>query len=128
MKRRHWLGLVALGGTGLAVGWAWVPARQRLRTTSPLPERPGQPALNGWVRIGEDDTVTVVMTRSEMGQGAQTGLAMLLAEELDARWDQVRLEQAPMDAIYNNQVVAADGLPFHPDDQGPLKQIGRAHV
>ena len=125
MKRRHWLGLVALGGTGLAVGWAWVPARQRLRTTSPLPERPGQPALNGWVRIGEDDTVTVVMTRSEMGQGAQTGLAMLLAEELDARWDQVRLEQAPMDAIYNNQVVAADGLPFHPDDQGPLKRVAQ---
>ena len=107
------------------MGWAWTPARQRLRPATPLPDRPQQPAFNGWVRIGEDDSITVVMARSEMGQGAQTGLAMLLAEELDARWDQVRIEQAPMDAIYNNQVVAADGLPFHPDDQGNLKRLAQ---
>ncbi|NBW55995.1 MAG: xanthine dehydrogenase family protein molybdopterin-binding subunit, partial [Betaproteobacteria bacterium] len=78
-------------------------------------------ALNGWVRIGEDDSVTVVMGKSEMGQGVFTGLGVLLAEELDARWDQVRFEQSPNDNIYNNLAGVADGLPFHPDNQGMVK-------
>ena len=122
MKRRHVLGALALGTGALVVGWGVLPSRQRLLTAQPLADIKTQPAFNGWVRLGEDDSVTVVMSRSEMGQGAYTGLAMLLADELDARWDQVRTEQAPIDNIYNNQSVAADGLPFHPDNQGKLKQ------
>jgi len=115
-----------LAATGaLVVGWGVLPARQRLMTSSPLPDIKDQPAFNGWVRIGADDSVTVVMARSEMGQGVYTGLAMLLADELDARWDQVRIEQAPIDNIYNNQAVAADGLPFHPDNQGSLKKVAQ---
>ncbi len=125
MKRRHLIGALALGTGGLAIGWSVWPARQRLVTTSPLPDIATQPAFNGWVRIGEDDRVTVVMARSEMGQGSQTGLAMLLADELGARWDQVQIEQAPFDNIYNNQTVAVDGLPFHPDNQGQLKRVAQ---
>ncbi len=125
MKRRHLIGALALGTGGLAIGWSVWPARQRLVTSSPLPDIATQPAFNGWVRIGEDDRVTVVMARSEMGQGSQTGLAMLLADELGARWDQVQIEQAPFDNIYNNQAVAADGLPFHPDNQGQLKRVAQ---
>jgi len=125
VKRRHLIGALALGTGGLAIGWSVWPARQRLVTTSPLPDIATQPAFNGWVRIGEDDRVTVVMARSEMGQGSQTGLAMLLADELGARWDQVQIEQAPFDNIYNNQTVAVDGLPFHPDNQGQLKRVAQ---
>ena len=50
---------------------------------------------------------------------------MLLADELGARWDQVQIEQAPFDNIYNNQTVAVDGLPFHPDNQGQLKRVAQ---
>ena len=125
MKRRHVLGALALGTGALVVGWGVLPSRQRLLTAQPLADINSQPAFNGWVRIGEDDGVTVVMSRSEMGQGVYTGLALLLADELDARWDQVRIEQAPIDNIYNNQAVAADGLPFHPDNQGKLKQTAQ---
>ena len=125
MKRRHVLSALALGGGALTLGWGWLPARQRLLTAEPLSPSTQHPAFNGWVRIGNDDSVTVVMARSEMGQGVYTGLAMLLAEELDARWEQVRIEQAPMDNIYNNQAVAADGLPFHPDNTGPLKRTAQ---
>src|SRR6185503_7160745 len=58
---------------------------------------------NAFVRIGADDTVTVVAKHVEMGQGAHTGLATLVAEELDAAWSQVRVEGAPADAkLYNN--------------------------
>lgn len=62
-----------------------------------------------------------MMAKSEMGQGVHTGLAMLLAEELDADWAQVRVEPSPIDAIYNNLSALVDGLPFHPDDNGVLK-------
>ena len=55
------------------------------------------------MRIGADNTVTVIAKHLEMGQGTYTGLATLVAEELDADWAQVRVEGAPADAKrYNN--------------------------
>ena len=58
---------------------------------------------NAFVRIDADDSVTVYAKHVEMGQGAYTGLATLVAEELDADWGQVRVEGAPADAkLYNN--------------------------
>lgn len=56
-----------------------------------------------WLKIGEDDTVTVVVHRSEMGQGVRTGLAMAIADELEADWSTVRIEQAVGDAKYGDQ-------------------------
>ena len=58
---------------------------------------------NAFVRIGADNTVTVISKHIEMGQGTYTGLATIVAEELDAAWAQVRVEGAPADASrYNN--------------------------
>jgi isoquinoline 1-oxidoreductase beta subunit len=58
---------------------------------------------NAFVRIGADNTVTVISKHLEMGQGTYTGLATIVAEELDAAWPQVRVEGAPADATrYNN--------------------------
>jgi isoquinoline 1-oxidoreductase beta subunit len=70
-----------------------------------LPETAGADPLvpNAFVRIGPDGTVTVVAKHLEMGQGSHTGLATVLAEELDADWAKVRVEAAPADtARYNN--------------------------
>ncbi|MBC7938937.1 MAG: molybdopterin-dependent oxidoreductase, partial [Chitinophagaceae bacterium] len=123
MKRRR-LVLGSLGTvTALTVGWSLLPPRQRLNTAIPLPAGPGQAALNGWVKLGADDRVTVVMSKSEMGQGAHTGLAMLLAEEMDADWSRVAVEHSPIDKIYNNVSTVVDGLPLHPDDDGALRQF-----
>ncbi|MEK6663364.1 MAG: xanthine dehydrogenase family protein molybdopterin-binding subunit [Pseudomonadota bacterium] len=58
---------------------------------------------NAFVRIGEDNTVTIIAKHLEMGQGTYTGLATLVAEELDAAWPQIKVEGAPADARrYNN--------------------------
>ncbi|HEX4885124.1 MAG TPA: molybdopterin cofactor-binding domain-containing protein, partial [Casimicrobiaceae bacterium] len=58
---------------------------------------------NAFVRIASDNTVTVIAKHLEMGQGTYTGLATLVADELDAAWAQVRVEGAPADAArYNN--------------------------
>ena len=102
------------------MGWALTPPRQRLRGTHP-PETPdGAVALNGWVVIGADGVVTIVSPKAEMGQGITTALAMLVAEELDCRWEDVRVAPSPIDRIYGNIAVVVDGLPFHPDADGPL--------
>src|SRR6266481_7854241 len=118
LKRRHFI-LGSVGAAGaLVIGWAAAPERRRLIPSTPLAAAPGQTVLNGWVKVSADNTVTVMMSQAEMGQGAHTGLAMLLADEMDAAWDQVRLEQSTLDGIYNNQAVIVDSLPFRPEDHG----------
>ncbi len=120
-RRGFVLATLAAGGA-LAVGWSVLPPRQRLTTARPLPAAPGEVPLNGWVKIGRDDRVTVMLAKSEMGQGVHTALVMLLADELDADWSRVRSEMSPIDPIYNNIATLVDGLPFHPDDFGPVKR------
>ena len=67
-------------------------------------------APNAFVRVGADDTVTVLIKHLEMGQGANTGLAILAAEEMDADWTQIRAEQAPDDpALYANLAFGVQG-------------------
>src|SRR5208282_6213134 len=123
IKRRYFLS-AGIGTAGaLLIGWSLSPPRQRLLSSKPLSVVPGQVALNGWVKVSADNTVTVVMSQAEMGQGAHTGLAMLLADEMDAAWDQIKLEQSSFDTIYNNQASIVDSLPFQPDDHGVLKWV-----
>ncbi|CAB3661488.1 Isoquinoline 1-oxidoreductase subunit beta [Paraburkholderia sediminicola] len=122
LKRRTFL----LGGAGalgvLLVGWSVLPPGQRLTPSTPLPAEGNQVALNGWVKIAADNTVTIVVCKAEMGQGIHTGLAMLLAEELDADWSQVRVENSPIDKIYNSVQNIVDDLPFRPDDDSIVKR------
>ncbi|MBN3851274.1 xanthine dehydrogenase family protein molybdopterin-binding subunit [Paraburkholderia sp. Ac-20342] len=122
LTRRTFLlgGASALGG--LLLGWGVLPPRQRLTTSAPLPVQGSQVALNGWVKIAADDSVTIMMGKSEMGQGIHTGLAMLLAEELDADWSRVSVEAAPIDRIYNAVQSIVDDLPFRPDDDSLVKR------
>jgi isoquinoline 1-oxidoreductase beta subunit len=120
-RRRFLLAGLAVGGA-LVVGWGLTPPRQRLRTSKPLPLPDGAVALNGWVAILPDGTVAVVVARSEMGQGVQTALPMLVAEELDVPLSQVAIIQPPIDKIYANLAVIGDNLPFHPDDRGTTRQ------
>jgi isoquinoline 1-oxidoreductase subunit beta len=67
------------------------------------PTQPLSFVANAFLRIGLDDTITVISKHLEMGQGSYTGLATIVAEELDANWASVRVEGAPADASrYNN--------------------------
>ena len=121
MKRRTWIfGGLGAGGA-LVVGWALLPPRQRLVMGTPLTAIAGQVALNGFVKIEADSSVVVVMPKSEMGQGIHTSVAMLLAEELEADWQRLRIEAAPVDLIYANVAAAVDGAPFHPDERGLVR-------
>src|ERR1700720_4584530 len=67
-------------------------------------------APNAFIRIGPDDVVTVLIKHIEFGQGPFTGLATLVAEELDADWAQMRAEHAPSNpALYTNFVLGMQG-------------------
>jgi isoquinoline 1-oxidoreductase subunit beta len=97
------------GVGGLALGIYAGAALAEQGRAAPGSARNG-PAVNfepnAFVRISLDSTVTVVSKHLEMGQGTYTGLATLLAEELDADWDQVRVEGAPADvAKYKNSLL-----------------------
>lgn len=116
VSRRTLLIAGALAGGGWLAGCA-SPARQQLRSGR-LPLQAGQLALNGWIKLSVDGTVTAVIARSEMGQGVLTGLMMLVAEELDCGWAAMRFEYAPVDRLYGNIAAVAEGVPFRPDDDG----------
>ncbi len=93
LPRRAFLKTSAATGAALVIEFRFLP---EAAAADPL-------APNAFVRIAPDNTVTVVAKHLEMGQGSHTGLASVLAEELDADWSQVRVEAAPADAArYNN--------------------------
>lgn len=90
---------ITLAGSGLVLALAPLP----LPTNSSSASTAGELAPNPFLIIAPDDTVTVIVKHLDKGQGAATGLATLIAEELDARWEQVRVTFAPADATkYNN--------------------------
>lgn len=96
--------LQGAGSLGLVIGLGWfTPAGARAASPGIDGSAVGPLAPNAFVRIGTDNLVTVVCKHHEMGQGNTTGLASLLADELDADWSLVRTEYAPSDASrYNN--------------------------
>jgi isoquinoline 1-oxidoreductase beta subunit len=101
MQRREFLKAGAALGGGLLIS-LYVPefvpaARAADSAVKPV-------ALNAFVRIGSDESVTVISNHSEMGQGIYTSLPMLLNEELEADWARVRVESSPVDAVYNHTV------------------------
>jgi isoquinoline 1-oxidoreductase beta subunit len=95
LSRRGFLkGAVAVGG-GLVVAFV-IPGAHRFAQGA---ENQGNLfAPNAFLRIGNDNSVTVLLGHSEMGQGIWTGLTMLIAEELDADWSKIRVEHAPASA------------------------------
>ena len=116
MNRRTFLVAASIAGGGFLVGCT-SSSRQQLRSGA-LPLRDGQIALNGWVKVSPDGSVTALIGKSEMGQGVQTALMMLVAEELDCGWPAMRFETSGVDPLYGNVAGLAEGVPFRPDDDG----------
>jgi isoquinoline 1-oxidoreductase beta subunit len=121
LSRRTLLKAGALAGGGLILT-ATMPMVARAAAASGA----GQAAeLNAFVKIAADNTITIVGKNPEIGQGIKTMLPMLIADEMDADWDQVRIEQADSDARkYGFQI--AGGSFATPMNWLPMRQVGAA--
>ena len=102
--RRAFIGAGAAAGGGLVLGVGGILfSPNRLKY---VPEgAAGDGYLTTWIKITPDNRTTVLIPHCEMGQGALTGLGMLLVEELDADWSLCTIEQAPAEDIYANGYV-----------------------
>jgi len=99
LSRRDFLKTGSIIGGGLVLGFS-LPVRQALGQAAG--NKGGAFAMNAFVRISSDGTVTIVANHSEMGQGVYTSLPMLVAEELECDWTKIKVESAPVNPAYNH--------------------------
>ena len=96
LSRREFVAAGVAAGAGLVIGF-YLPHKSGSRAESFSP--------NAYLRITPDNKVTIVVARSEMGQGVRTALPMILAEELEADWKQIEIEQAGASTLYGDQTT-----------------------
>jgi isoquinoline 1-oxidoreductase beta subunit len=118
LNRRSFLQITALTGGGLALGFfdnpfllAQGPARADLSPTA-------------FIKIAGDGTITIMARAPEIGQGVKTMLPMMIAEELDADWSKVRVEQADLDDRFGGQ--SAGGSTSTQGNYLPMRRVGGA--
>ncbi|WP_288126457.1 xanthine dehydrogenase family protein molybdopterin-binding subunit [Thiomonas sp.] len=107
LSRRRFIQVSALAGGGLLLAFE-LPVRERLAQAAALvsgTHGAGPPgfAPNAYIRLTPDGVVTLWVAKSEMGQGVMTAMPMLLAEEMDADWATLRIEQAPSTPAFGQQ-------------------------
>mgnify|MGYP001199881511 CR=1 FL=1 len=107
LDRRNFVRLALGTGAGLVIG-GWIPSVARAETAAQSGDAGG--IFAPFVHVTPDNVVTVLIKHQDMGQGNATGLATLVADELDAAWDQVKAEFAPADAkLYANGAFGMQG-------------------
>jgi isoquinoline 1-oxidoreductase subunit beta len=107
IDRRSFLKTGVAGAVGLAIGF-YLPGR--FEALAAEPATAAVPAsLNAWMLISPNDDVTIVIDKSEMGQGILTALCMMAAEELDCDWKKIHTEFAPASKEYFNPAFGMQG-------------------
>ena len=126
VSRRDFVKASAVVSAGLLIGFSFTSTS--CAPTVVTPAGPPVP-LDAWLRVGTDDSITVLVDRSEMGQGVATALPMLLAEELEADWTKISIEFAPAAPVYFNPDFGAQGTGGSSSVRvafTPLRQAGAA--
>ena len=98
LSRRTFLKVSAAAGGALVVG-GYLPTLRRAGTATAAA---GVFEPNVWVKISADDSVTIMLSQLEMGQGVMTSMPMLVAEELDVDWNKIKTEWTPADPKFGN--------------------------
>ncbi len=117
-RRTFLVGAVAAAG-GVAFGYYQFKKPVKNPLKDGLGE--GEATFNPYVKIGSDNTITIIAPRAEMGQGIMTTLAALVAEELEVGLDQVIVEHGPASAAYFNSAVMSENAPFAPWEHSAFK-------
>ena len=115
LSRREFVAAGVAAGAGLVVGF-YLPHGRKTGKEIFSP--------NAYVRITPDDKITIVVARSEMGQGVRTALPMILAEELEADWKRIEIEQAGASTLYGDQTTGGSASVRTTWD--PMRKAGAA--
>src|SRR6516165_12568271 len=115
LSRREFLTVGAAAGAGLVIGF-YLPHGSRGES--------GVFAPSAYLKISPEGKITVVVARSEMGQGVWTSLPMILAEELEADWKQISIEQAGASTLYGDQTTGGSASVRTTWD--PMRKAGAA--
>src|ERR1700682_6453561 len=122
IDRRSFLKVTAAGAGGVLIG-LYVQPQAAAQNRGGPPGPPPDP--HTYIKIAADGTITIVAKNPEVGQGIKTMLPMLIAEELDADWKWVKIEQAEFDdKKYAGQI--AGGSTATPTNWVPMRQAGAA--
>ncbi len=116
---------VLLGSAAVAGGVAFGYWQYRRELPNPLRPAPGQAVLNPYLII-DAEGITVIAPRAEMGQGNQSTLAALVAEELEVPWDAVRVLHGPPAQAYYNGALIAGHRTFRDGDAGVMQGLAEA--
>ena len=103
--RRAFITTGVLTGGALVLGVAIRPGN-RARKVRDMIAGKNETVLNIWLKLATDNTITVIVPHAEMGQGTHTTLPMMLADEMDADWETVRMLEAPGIKEYANYALA----------------------
>ena len=123
LSRRSFLQVTALAGGGLMIASYFDPIEQALDAQIPITNPPLTAAA--FITIASNGIVTLMSKNPDIGQGVKTHLPMLIAEELDVDWKDVRIQQADLDQVkYGPQ--NAGGSNATPTNWDPLRQVGAA--
>ena len=123
LDRRSFLQMSALAGGGFALGLYDQPLA--LSSAVAQTRAKAQFSPRAFVRIAPDGVITIMAKSPEIGQGMKTTLPMLIAEELDADWTAIRVEQADLDeTVYGSQ--SSGGSFSTPNNWDPLRRVGAA--
>ena len=129
LKRRTFLKTSTLAGAGFAIGFTFGPFVSLANGSGPSVSRTKGAELGLWVRIASDGTITLIAPSSEMGQGVNTSLSMIIAEELEADWQSIKTETAPAHSDYknpNNPLQFTGGSSSLRGFWEPLREVGAA--
>lgn len=113
-SRRNFLKIAATAGGGLFLGFSWSGAAAMPNIVNPESAAAGAVNFNSFLTIGTDNIITIFSPNPEIGQGIKTAFPMIVAEELDADWKQVKTVQANLDTSkYERQVTGGSGAVPH---------------
>ena len=128
VSRRDFLRVSAIAGAGLLISVylsgcqedptatlpspSQTPTRQPEPTATPEPDPEIELQPNVFLKIDTNGQVTIIASKPEIGQGTRTALPMIVAEELEVDWSTIRIEQAPADAVYEDQSVGGSDSIF----------------
>jgi len=125
VDRRQFLRVSALAGGGVLLATYIEPVANASARLAGAPKTAADFQPNAFIRITPDGSITIIAKNPEVGQGVKTMLPMIIADELDADWSKVKVEQAPLDTV-KFQRQFAGGSTATPVNWMPMRKVGAA--